>query len=249
MSDPVLAAIGDDLRRAVRRRIARRRRRRLATLLALCAAALVAVTGALAGDVDPLALLPNIRGMAPPAHHVRRLDLTVDRRAGRWHAVAYVSRDGGLCTTAVLGSRRPEALGCANGYALASSAQEDSGLASIGFFGGSRTRRLVTGGVPVGVDRVELEDGSGRRYRARITHAAMTLPVPIPREGLTPLGRRLAKRLPRTIVLRLFAAELPRHRHSGHWTRREVLAAPNLRLHLHFGDGHTAVAGGPPASG
>lgn len=248
MNDPVLATIGADLQRAVRRRVARRRRRRLATALALCAAALVAVTGALAGGVDPLALLPDIRGMAPPAHDVRRVDLTVEGRAGEWHVVAYRSGEGAFCKTAALGGRRPEGVGCAAGFVLADGAL-DGELPSLGFFGGARTRRLVTGAVTGDVDRVTIEDGTGRRYPAPLSDATIAIRVRIPREGLTPLGRRRAARMPRRLVLRVFAAELPRHTHSGHWTRRQVLAAPVLRFHLHWRDGRTTVASGPPASG
>lgn len=250
MKDPVLAAIGDDLVRAAGRRAARRRRRRLALTAAACALALAAVTGAVAGGVDPLALLPDIRGMAPPARDVQRIDLRVEGRAGAWHVVAYLSRQRTLCATAVLGSRRPDALGCADGYVLASDPQErGAGLASIGFFDGSRARRLVTGAVAADVDRVVLVDGTGRRSPARLSDATLAVPVRVPWSELTALGRRLAPRLPRRLVVRVYAAELPRHAHRGHWTRRQVLAAPRLRFRLHRSDGRAGVAVGPPASG
>jgi len=244
MRDPVLAAIGDDLRRAVRRRVARRRRRRLALAVTLCAAALAAVTGALAGGVDPLALLPKIRGMAPPAHDVRRVDLTVAGRAGRWHVVTYRSRQGSLCTTGVLGAARPTEVGCGAGLAIL----PRRGVASLAFFRPHMGRRLVAGTVLADVDRVVLEDVDGTHVAA-LSATTLVVPVEVPREGLTALGRREAARAPRRLVLRLFAVELAQRRHAGHWTRRQVLAAPRLRIQVRRGDGRVTVAGGPPASG
>ncbi|MGN6190396.1 MAG: hypothetical protein ACTHOE_16015 [Conexibacter sp.] len=221
MNDPLLAAIGADLQRAVRRRVARRRRRRVAITLTFCTVALVAVTGALAGGVDPLRLLPDIRGMAPPSHDVRRVDLTVEGHVGTWHVVAYRSRQGSLCTTGALDGGRPTDVGCGGGLAIL----PRRGLASLSFFRAHAGRRLVAGTVADDVDRVVVEDADG-------AHAAAlsTATIGTPR-------------------LRLFAVELARHAHSGHWTRRQVLAAPVMRFRLHWTDGRTTVASGPPASG
>jgi len=250
LMNDVVAAIGEDLRRAVRRRAARRRRRRLALTAALCAAGLATVTAAVAGDVDPLALLPDVGGMSPPAHDVRRVDLTLDGRAGSWHVIAYLSRQGALCGTAALDGAKPDGVGCAAGYVLASDPQQwDTGLAGLGFYDGSRTQRLVTGVVAADVDRLALEDRTGRRYPALLSEATLVVRVRVPWQDLTPLGRRLAEDLPRRVVLRFFAVELPRHAHRGRWSRRQVLAAPRLRIHLHRGDGRTGTAVGPPASG
>jgi len=243
MNDPVLAAIGDDLQRAVRRRAVRRRRRRLALTVAACTAALATVTGAVAGDVDPLTLVPDFGAMAPPAHDVQRIDLTVDGRADPWHVILYRSQQGALCVLQVPGDRRVRGIGCGAGFAIASDpGMRRAGLASIGFFGSAHGRRLIAGAVAADVERVVLTDGTGRRYPATLSSQTIAIPVIVERHALTPSGRRLAADLPRRLVLRGYAAELP-------WSRGRVLGAPRVRFQLHRADGTVRTAAGPPTSG
>jgi hypothetical protein len=193
--------------------------------------------------VDPLSLMHDIGGMSPPAHDVRRIDLTVDGHADTWRIVLYRSKQGGLCQIAVLDDRRPKSVGCGAGFAIASDpGMRRAGLASIGFFGSAHGRRLIAGAVAADVERVVVTDGTGRGYPAMLSSDTIAIPTVVQRHGLLASGRPPAADLPRRLVLRAYAVELP-------WARGRVLGAPRLRFRLHHADGTIRTALGPPTSG
>jgi hypothetical protein len=126
-----------------------------------------------------------------------------------WTSVVYLSRSGMISATVAPDRLHQEYAGVAGrsafAYAAASRPSVDIGLAGVRA-GGTR-HYLVTGTVDASVRAVTITVG-GRRVETQLSRDSLTVPVEIPRSGLTPEGRRQVKRMPKRISLRLYAGTL-----------------------------------------